>query len=213
MTKKILFLLLLLCTVAAVAAPPPPQRFAVVRMADIFRQYYRSKIVEEELTRQSEVYRNYLAERSKEMKQLEQEIAALREEAQNVALSDAYRQEREAAHNDKRRAYNEQHAELARYAKERAARLRELEQKRRMEIIADIRSAVSRKAEAEHYDFVFDISGNTTNNVPAVIVWPQAVDLTDAVLATLNAAAQTTPAAPAAPQESPAAPAATGETR
>ncbi|MBQ4107724.1 MAG: OmpH family outer membrane protein [Lentisphaeria bacterium] len=202
MTKKILILLTLMVSAAVFAAPPAPQRFAVVRMADIFRQYYRSKIAEEELTRQSDIYRNYLAERNRELKKMEQEIAALREEAQNVALTDEYRRERQAACTAKEQELAEKTAELRRYARERAARLRELEQKRREEIIADIRNAVSRKAAAEKYDFVFDVSGNTTNNIPPVLVWPQSVDLTDTVLATLNAAA--TDPAPAAASPAPA---------
>ncbi len=208
MMKKALFLLLLFGVAAGFAAPPPPQRFAVVRMDVLFRRYYRSKIAEEELNRQSEIYRNYLTERNKELKKLEQEIASLREEAQNIALTEEYRRGREAECIAKERDLAEQAAELRRYANDRAARLRQLEETRRNEIISEIRSAVSRKALAENYDFVFDVSGNTANNVPAVIVWPQAVDLTESVLEALNALSdKPAPAAPAAPAAEPAKPA------
>ena len=206
MMKKALFLLLLLGAAAGFAAPPPPQRFAVVRMDVLFRNYFRSKIAEEELNRQSEVYRNYLAEQTKELKKLEQEITSLREEAQNIALSEEYRRGRQAECAAKERELAEQSAKLRRYADDCAVRLRQLEETRRNEIISDLRSAVARKALAENYDFVFDVSGNTANNVPAVIVWPQAVDLTDSVLAALNAVSDKP--APAAPAAEPAKPAA-----
>ena len=203
--KKALFLLLLIGTVAGFAAPPPPQRFAVVRMDVLFRRYFRSKIAEEELNRQSKIYRDYLTEQTKELKKLEEEITSLRAEAQNIALSEEYRRGREAACAAKERDLAELTAKLRRYADDCAARLRQLEETRRNEIISDIRSAVSRKALAESYDFVFDVSGNTVNNVPAVIVWPQAVDLTESVLETLNAASDKP--APAAPPAEPAKPA------
>jgi Skp family chaperone for outer membrane proteins len=64
--------------------------------------------------------------------------------------------------------------------------MRALETRKRGEIIADIIKEVRRRAAAEGYDFVFDNSGLTTNDQPAVLVAPKNADITDTVIKELN---------------------------
>jgi len=82
-----------------------------------------------------------------------------------------------------------------------------MENRKRKEIMADIRAEIRRRAAAEGYNFVFDRSGRTMNDQPTLLVSPPKADLTDSVIRELNRTATKvapvpTPI-PGGPQEAP----------
>ena len=79
--------------------------------------------------------------------------------------------------------------------------LRELERTKRAEIVEDIRKAVRRRAAAEGYRYVFDSSGRTLNEQPALLVYPDNCDLTTVVIEDLNRTAVRPHPAAAAPEK------------
>ena len=64
--------------------------------------------------------------------------------------------------------------------------IRELERVKRAEIVADIEKCVRKRAAAEGYLYVFDSSGRTMNEQPALLVFPASCDLTKVVIEDLN---------------------------
>ena len=64
--------------------------------------------------------------------------------------------------------------------------MREIEQKKREEIMADIYKEIDRRAAAEGFNFIFDSSGKTLNEQPLVLRFPASCDLTGAVIRELN---------------------------
>jgi outer membrane protein len=80
-----------------------------------------------------------------------------------------------------------------------------LQQKRmRDTILQEIRTAINAKAKVGGYSLVIDIAGETVNNTPVVLFSNGENDLTDTILAQLNAGAP-----PVTPTETPAEPAKT----
>ena len=77
-------------------------------------------------------------------------------------------------------------AEIAAYQENMVKTLREMERTKRAEIVEDIRKAVRRRAAAEGYRYVFDSSGRTLNEQPALLVHPDNCDLTKVVIEDLN---------------------------
>ncbi len=161
-------------------------RIATVNMERIFREYYKSRIAEDAIKQQAESYRSYLAKQQEELKELQKKMLDKRANSLNTALSDADKRIAAAEAAKAQTEFNEKKAEIELYVEGRAADMRELESRKRAEIIADIKQEISRRAVAEGFDFVLDTSGNTTNELPAVIVSPAGRDLSDAVIRELN---------------------------
>ena len=76
--------------------------------------------------------------------------------------------------------------EIELYQQNMVKSLRELEQSKRAEIVEDIRKCLRKRAAAEGYLYVFDSSGRTMNEQPALLVYPDACDITGVVIEELN---------------------------
>ena len=189
----LLLLAAFLCAgIAAQAAEV--QRFAVVNLEKVFREYRKSRIAEDAFKQQAEVYRNYFVKQQGLLVQLRKQAEQLQEEARNPALSEADRSKAGADAVVKE-------AELKLYAAERLRTMRDAEQKKREEVFADIYKEIDRRAAAEGFTFVLDSSGKTMNEQPTVLRFPASCDLTEAVIRELNrtmSEAEKKEAAPAA---------------
>ena len=185
---NLLLLTLLACGAFAVSAAETP-RIAVVRMENLFRDYHKSKIAEETIRQQAEMYRTYLAGRQAELRKAEKEMLQLRDDAQNIAMSAEFRSQQEAKFQEKQRELALANAEFQRLTADRSQKMRELEQRKRKEVLDDIRNEIARTAGIAGYDLVLDATGMTTNSVPAVLYAAPHMDITDKILKNLNDAA------------------------
>ena len=179
-------LLVLFALVSVVSAGAETQRFAVVNLEKVFREYYKSRIAEDAIKQQAEVYRNYLPPPNSQLIQLKRESEQLQKDAQNPALAEAERTKLGAEAVVKAREVAAREAELQLYAAERTRIMREMEQKKREEIMADIYKEIDRRAAAEGFNFIFDSSGKTLNEQPMVLRFPASCDLTEVVIRELN---------------------------
>lgn len=171
------------------AAIGAEQRIAVADVERIFREYYKSKIAEDVIRQQSEVYRAYLLKLKDELKKLEDALAVARDGAQNIALSDAERGAFEITVRRKGEELAIKRAEAEKYAVDKNKQMIKLELDKRAEVLDDIRAEVKRRAAAEGYDFVLDISGRTSNDISMVVYFNPAADLTAELIKSLNATA------------------------
>ena len=196
----LLLLAAFLCAgIAAQAAEV--QRFAVVNLEKVFREYRKSRIAEDAFKQQAEVYRNYFVKQQGLLVQLRKQAEQLQEEARKPALSEADRSKAGADAVVKAREVAAKEAELKLYAAERLRTMRDAEQKKREEVFADIYKEIDRRAAAEGFTFVLDSSGKTMNEQPTVLRFPASCDLTEAVIRELNrtmSEAEKKEAAPAA---------------
>jgi len=176
---------LLLAAAFGVAAAET-QRFAVVNLEKVFREYRKSRIAEDAIKQQAEIYRGYMVRQGGLITRLRKEAEAARDEAANPALSDADRARLGADAVVKAKEVAAREAELQLYVSERTKAMREIEQKKREEIMADIFREIDRRAAAEGFNFVLDSSGKTMNEQPAVLRFPASCDLSEAVIRELN---------------------------
>lgn len=141
----LLLLAAFLCAgIAAQAAEV--QRFAVVNLEKVFREYRKSRIAEDAFKQQAEVYRNYFVKQQGLLVQLRKQAEQLQEEARNPALSEADRSKAGADAVVKAREVAAKEAELKLYAAERLRTMRDAEQKKREEVFADIYKEIDRRA-------------------------------------------------------------------
>ena len=181
--RRILFLLLLSAGATAFAAG---SRIAVIDLERVFREYYKSRIAEDVIRQQAAAYRTYLNRLNEELRKLSEAARTAQSNALNIALAPAEKRKVEQAAIAARNAVREKEAEIKLFVDERSADMRRLEASKRAEIMTEIRREVSRRAAAEGFEFVFDRSGRTMNDQPALLVYPERCDITNSVLRELN---------------------------
>ena len=190
MMKRLAGIFLLLAAVLSLqAAAPKGERIAVVNMETVFRQYFKSRIAADTLRQQSEVYRTYIMAEQDKLREVEKEMNAARDAAQNLALSAAERESKKLLFEAKEQELRQKKAALNRYMVERNRTLSNVEKTKRQEILADIRAEAAKQAVSGGYTFVLDSSGMTTSGIPAVLYAPPTADLTAKILKSLNAVA------------------------
>ncbi|MBQ7402729.1 MAG: OmpH family outer membrane protein [Lentisphaeria bacterium] len=190
MLKKMLLLLLLCCTVAVSAQ----QKIAVVDMDKLFREYYKTKIVEANLKRQADIYKEYAMKLQEEIRRLRQEYVELRDASLNVVLTEAARESKRLAARDKYNQILAKENELKNYNREKQAQLRDDQDKQRAKILEDIRTVVKNQAVLGGYHLVLDSTALSISGLPVLIYSEPAADITASVLKELNAGHRTSPA-------------------
>lgn len=183
--KKFFLLLIML---AGFACPlfSGESRIAVVNLEKVFREYYKSKIAEDMIRRQTGVYQSYLERLLRELKAAQAKAANAHSDAQNIGLSAAERKKADKAVTDAIRIVSEKRAEIELYRSGRARDIKKLEDEKRTEIMNDIMAELKKRTAAGGYTYVFDSSGKTTNNQSALLIFPESHDLTKEVISNLN---------------------------
>ena len=161
-------------------------RIAVVNLERVFREYYKSRIAEEMISKQAAAYKNYLLRLNNELRQLAEDAKNARHNALNIALSPADKQKAEQEAAAKQNLVKAKEAEIRMFVQERSNDLRKLETSKRTEILNEIRQELKKRAAAEGFEFVFDSSGKTMNDQPQLLVFPERSDITKSVIRELN---------------------------
>lgn len=161
-------------------------KIAVVDMARIFDDYYKTRIVQSQLEEQQSVYRTHVTAMNEEYNKLQEEYKVLLDVAQNITLKEAERQEKAAEASKKLAEVKQKERDINQYLTEKSRQFKELEDTKRTEITAEILGEVQRRATVDGYDIVLDYSGKTTSSLASVVFFKPNLDITDAVLEELN---------------------------
>ena len=180
--KFIFSILLLSCAVVLRAE----DRIGVVDLEKVFREYHKSRSVEEFINQRAGAARNYIKQMQEQLKQLRTEMHKLGTNAGNPALSTSELIEAKRLADDAIRKVKAKEVEIELYTTQISREIRELETKKRAEIIADINAEVRRRAAARGFNFVIDSSGRTLNRMPVLLISPVDRDMTAEVIRELN---------------------------
>ena len=161
-------------------------KIAVVDLEKVFKEYYKSKIAEDMIRRQAGVYRTHLNNLANELKTAQEKASDARADALNIGLSGNERLKAEKAAAEAIRIVSEKRAEIELYRSGRAKDMQKLEIEKRREIMADIKAELKKRAAAGGYIYVFDSSGRTVNDQPALLIYPESHDITKEVIRNLN---------------------------
>ena len=175
-----------LCALLLSLSLPAAERIAVVDLDKVFREYYKSRIAEEAIREQGETYRAYMLQLNDQRNRLIEDARKARFNAQNLALSAEEQRKAGERAAQLESAVKEKGSEIQLYGESRAKAMRELEQRKRQEIMTDIRASIRRQAAAGGFLYVFDSSGRTMNEQPAILLFPESCDLTAPVITDLN---------------------------
>ena len=184
-----IWLMIVLCAAACflpAAAEDKPLKIAVIDMNRVFEEYNKTRINEAKLKKQAEMFKEYSNQLAQSLAKLRQEFVRLRDDSQNMVYTAAERENRRMNAQDKYRQVAAKEQELREYNRERQVQLRDEYEKLRSSILSDISNVVASKCLAEGYGLVLDKSGRTLNNIPLVVYSSKTLDITDAVIRTLN---------------------------
>lgn len=165
------------------------ENIAVVNLEKVFREYYKSGIAEQFIRQRAESLRTYLAQMNTQLESLRADARKSGTEALNMALRDDERTRARTKAAEAARKVKAKEAEIELYIQESSRDMRELENKKRAEIMNDISAAVKRRAASHGFTFVLDSSGKSFNNQPVVLYHSGNKDLTDVIIRDLNRSA------------------------
>lgn len=168
------------------SAADAPLKIAVIDMNRIFEEYNKTRINEAKLKKQAEVFKEYSKQLTQSLMKLREEFVKLRDDSQNLAYSDAERENRRLNAQEKYRQLAAKEQEIREYNREKQTQLQDEYIKFRNIILADISAVIETKCLAEGYGLVLDKSGKSRNDIPLVVYSSKMLDITDAVIKTLN---------------------------
>jgi outer membrane protein len=184
-----------------------------VDMKKIFEGFWRTKEAETKMNEIRAGVKRELDERSEKRKALEAEIMKFNEDLKKTELTDAKKSVIAKDREKKIAEWQDVSKELQAFTQEQDKALSDKTLRIRNGIVEEIKKVVDGQALSAGYDLVFDISGNSINNVAVVIYANAKYDFTKIVLDKLNAerpkggaseapeASPLTPPAPATPEK------------
>ncbi len=162
------------------------QKICVIDMEKIFTNYYKTKLEDAKIKKQTEVFKDYLKVMGDARGKVEASYIELRDSSQNIGLSDVEREKKRIDAQDKYRELQAKDVEIQQYNQQKRQFLVNEYERIRKELIKEITTVIQSRAKREGYTFIFDYSGNSMNNISTVVYYDQSKDITDAVLKEVN---------------------------
>ena len=180
------FIILFFVMSLAVVAAEQKVCICVVDMEKIFTNYYKTKLEDAKIKKQTDVFKDYIKTMSEARGKIEAKYIELRDASQNIGVSDVERENKRIEAQDKYRELQAKDVEIQQYSQQKRQFLVNEYERIRKELIKEITTVIQSRAKREGYTFVFDLSGNSMNNISTIVYYDQAKDITDAVLKEVN---------------------------
>ncbi len=184
--RKLTVLSIIFSLFTAISGFCADQKLAVVDMEKLFQSYYKTKIADADIKKQAEIFKDYSDKLNDSLVKLQDEFKELRDAAQNIALSEAERENKRVAAQDKYRQLKEKEAELKQYNAEKQNQLKDIYEEKRNNILKEISETIRKYCQPLGISIVFDSSGKTLNNIPSIIYKLPEMDITEIILKEIN---------------------------
>lgn len=169
-------------------------RIATIDLNKAFSNYWKKKEAEANLKDQQadmeKEYKSYVDD----VKKSKTDYQKLLDDANDPAVSSEERDKRRRLADDKYKAMKDAEERAMAYNKQAMTTLEERSKRVRESILKEIQNVINAKAKAAGYSLVIDTAAETRNFTPVVLYNNNELDITDAVLDQLNAAAPATAA-------------------
>lgn len=188
-TKLVLIVLFISAVWAGIVAGAQSPKIAIVDLKKLFENYWKTKEANASL---KDLRADMIKEQKvweERRKKADEEYKKALESANDQAVSAEEREKRKKLAEEKLLEIRQIEVGIEQFIRSASANLSEQERRLRDNIVKELREAINNKAKAGGYTLVLDISGETANNVPAVLYTNGENDLTDQILNELNAKA------------------------
>jgi outer membrane protein len=178
-------------------------KVGTVDMNRTFRDYTKTKDAEAKINDAKNQAKKEYDERADAYKKALDEINTLNKQLDNAALSADAKSQKAKERDDKIANIKNMEREITEFRSTRERQLQEQALRMREGIVKEITDVVMDKVKTNHFDLVFDKSGNSLNGVPLLMYAPDNFDFTDDVIAVLNKPGRTTSATTSAASPTP----------
>lgn len=165
-------------------------KVAVLDMARIFGEYYKTKDAEKSLASRKDGARKEIAGQEAELKKLIEKLGGLQKSINNPDLSvdlKSARQQQAAQTLEEARALR---SELLEFARRRELQLLEMFNRQRDVLLNEIRAEVTKHSNTAGYDLVLDKSARGTKGILFLLYSKDAHDFSSEMITKLNASAK-----------------------
>jgi outer membrane protein len=162
-------------------------RIATVDLKKLFDSYWKTKQADAALKERGFELEKEFKGMMEEYTKIKEDYKALSAAAADQAMSDGEREKKKKQAEEKLISIKDQEEAMQKF--QATARSTVDEQRRRMRdnILGEVRKAVDGKAKVAGYTLVIDVAAETINSTPVVLYSNGENDITDAVLAQINA--------------------------
>jgi outer membrane protein len=164
-------------------------KIATVDLKKLFDNYYKTKLAQAAIQERASQLDKDDKSMKDDLKKGSDDYQKLLEQANDQALSADERDRRKQSADEKLKQLQEKKAAIDQFERQAQTTLGEQRQRMRDNILVEIKAAVATKAKAANDTLVIDTAAETVNGTMAVVYSTNDNDLTDAVLAQLNAGA------------------------
>ncbi len=175
-----------LCLALATALNAAEPAIAFVSMERLFDDYYKTKAANVQLKARFESVDVPRRELMNQVKTLRTEVEKLGAEARDKSLSDAERDKKRTAAEDKFVLFRDAEAKLAEFDNTYKKQFGEQMKQSQQQLVGEIRAVIQAYVKEHGIRIVFDSSGKTLNSVETVVYYDPAFDITEPILAILN---------------------------
>ena len=175
-----------LCLALATALNAAEPTMAFVAMERLFDDYYKTKAANVQLKARFESVDVPRRELMNQVKTLKTEVEKLGVEARDKSLSDAERDKKRTAAEDKFALFRDAEAKLAEFDNTYKKQFGEQMKQSQQQLVGEIRAVIQAYVKEHGIRIVLDSSGKTLNSVETVVYYDPAFDITEPILALLN---------------------------
>ena len=162
------------------------QSVIFVNLDRAFNEFYKTKLADAQLKQQADEFN---AERKKlvtDYEKIQKDFNAIRDEAQNTALSDDVRTEKRNVAEEKLVELRDYESRIRRFDDSHRKQLDDQSRRMRKRIVDEIQQIVKDFAKTHGYQAVIDSSGQSLNGVEMILYTDSKINITDTVLDLLN---------------------------
>jgi len=164
-------------------------KIATVDLRKLFDNYYKTKLAQAAIKERADQLDKDDKSMKDDLKKAGDDYQKLLQQANDQALSADERDRRKQSADDKLKQLQASKAAIDQFERQAQTTLGEQRQRMRENILVEIKAAVTTKAKTGGYTLVFDTAAETVNGTMAIVYTSGDNDLTDPVLAQLNAGA------------------------
>lgn len=163
-----------------------PLRTATVDMQELYKQYFRSAELEQEMSVHRVKIQKENNERITRAKELEEKLGKIRTQLEDPALNDSKKQSLFKTWQAGQQELIAVDRERREFVQRRTQAFNEEMVRKMKGILEEIRKIVEEEAKWDNFDMVFDRSGLSSSNVPFMLYAKDSTDITASLLARLN---------------------------
>ena len=171
---------------AALVGRAADQQMVFINLDRAFNEFHKTKLADAQLKEQAEEFNEERRKLIADFEKLQEDFNALRDAAQDTALSETVKSTKRDEAEDKLVELREFENRIRRFDEARRKQLDDQSRRMRKRIVDEILQTAQNYARVQGYQAVIDSSAQSMNGVEVVVYLDSRLDITDQVLDQLN---------------------------